>query len=111
MPFVDIAIETANITAAVNRLHSLGLSKGDGIRVYSDNLEGVNGLFYFTFRVFEDRVHVIPGNNNPTFTIVWRGDEFDEEGKLFPWPMVDCERFDEETQQMVHWSQGIGRIA
>lgn len=89
--FVDIVIETTNPTAAKNRLHSLGLDKGSGIRIFTTPLESVSGLFYLTFRVWEDRVHVIPENNNPTFTIKWRSDESDEDGNLFPWPQINLD--------------------
>ena len=110
-PFVDIVVETQNLTGALNRLHSLGLEKGNGIRLYTQTLESVGNLFYFTFRVWEDRVHVIPKNNNPVFNIVWRSDEFDEEGHLLPKIIVNCERWDEETQQMIQYTQGVPAIA
>lgn len=108
--FVDIVIETTNPTAAKNRLHSLGLSKGDGIRLFTSILESVDNLFYFTFRVWSDRVHVIPKNNNPTFTILWRSDELDEEGNLFPWPEVEVPTPNTDGNPQTR-TQGVGRIA
>ncbi len=111
-PFVDIEIETINPTGAINRLHSLGLKKGDGIRLFTGTIvESIDNLFYFSFRVFKDRVHVIPGNNNPVFNIVRRSDQFDEDGNQLPKIMVDCERLDTETQQMVQYTQSIPEIA
>ncbi len=89
--FVDIVIETTNPTAAVNRLHSLGLDKGNGIQLFGSPLESDGGPLYLTFRVWGDRVHVIPGNNNPTFTIIWRSDEVDEDGELLPWPQINLD--------------------
>ena len=89
--FVDIVIETINPTGALNRLHSLGLEKGNGLLLFATPLESVAGPFYVTFRVWEDRVHVIPKNNNPTFTIKWRSDEFDEDGNLYPWPQINLD--------------------
>jgi len=87
--FVDIVIETTNPTAALNRLHSLGLEKGNGIKLSTRAIESDVNLFYFTFRVWSDRVHVIPDNNNPTFTIVWRSDVFDEDGNRQPMPDIN----------------------
>ena len=81
-PFADLEIETINPTGAINRLHSLGLDKGNGIRLFTETIiESVDNLFYFSFRVFADRIHVIPDQNNPVFNIVRRSDQFDEEGK------------------------------
>jgi len=88
-PFVDIIIETTNQTAALNRLHSLGLEKGNGIKLYTRAIESVANLFYFTFRVWSDRVHVIPDNYNATFTVVWRSDVFDEDGHRLPMPDIN----------------------
>ena len=107
--FVDIVVETSNRTGAFNRLHSLGLEKGNGIRLFAPTLESVDNLFYFTFRVWADRVHVIPGNNNPVFTILWRSDEFDEEGYLFPWPEVEV-NVDDGINTPYTRMQGVGRI-
>ena len=90
-PFVDIVIETINPTGALNRLHSLGLAKGNGLLLFAIPLESENGPFYVTFRVWEDRVHVIPKNNNPVFAIKWRSDEFDEDGNLFPRPQINLD--------------------
>ena len=84
--FVDIVIETQNKTAAMGRLHSLGLDKGDGVRLFTNWVESKDGLFYLMFRVWEDRVHVIPEHNNPNFTILWRSDDLDEEGQRKPLP-------------------------
>lgn len=107
-PFVDIGIETTNPTAAVNRLHSMGLSKGDGIRVFSGMLESITGLYYFTFRVWQDRVHVIPENNNPTFTLLWRSDRQDPP---VPWPEVEVTKYDIDGNPDGTTMQGCGRIA
>ncbi len=110
-PFVDIGIETTNLTAAINRLHSLGLSKGDGIRLFGGALESVTGLHYLMFRVWEDRTHVIPGNNNPTFTIVWRSDEVDEEtGELLPLPEVEVINLDIDGNPDGTRMQAMGSI-
>ncbi len=89
--FVDIVIETTNPTAAVNRLHSLGLDKGNGIQLFAIPLESESGPFYLTFRVWEDRVHVISDNNSPTFSIIWRSDVFNEDGELLPWPQINLD--------------------
>lgn len=108
--FVDIEIETTNPTGAVNRLHSLGLEKGNGIHLFTLDLESVDNLFYFTFRVWEDRVHVIPKKNNPTFKIVWRSDEHDEDGNLLPHPMVEAPTPNTDGNPQTRM-QGVGRIA
>ena len=111
-PFVDIEIETINPTGALNRLHSLGLAKGNGIRLFTKTIiESVDNLFYFSFRVFADRIHVIPDQNNPVFRIKRRSDVRDEEGKPMPRIMVNCERWDTETQQMIQYTQSIPEIA
>ena len=89
--FVDLVIETTNPTGAINRLHSLGLDKGDGIKLFATPLESESGPFYITFRVSADRVHVIPDHNSPVFTIKWRSDVFDEDGNLFPWPQINLD--------------------
>lgn len=106
-PFVDIVIETTNPTAAMNRLHSLGIKKGDGIRLYSGMIESVDNLFYFTFRVWEDRVHVIPEHNNPTFTILWRSDRQDPP---VDWPMVEVINYDIDGNPDGTTMEGVGRI-
>ena len=106
--FIDIEIETTNPTAALSRLHSLGLEKGNGIRLYTSTLESVTGLFYFTFRVWADRVHVIPENNNPTFKIMHRSDE--EAGEQLPRPMVEVTNYDIDGNPDGTRIQGIGRI-
>ena len=105
--FVDIVIESANIAAMWGRLHSLGLDTGNGIRVFTSALESVPGLFYITFRVWEDRVHVIPKNNNPTFTILWRSDEQDPP---VPWPLVEVIKYDIDGNPDGTRMQGCGRI-
>jgi len=105
-PFVDIVVETSNLTGALNRLHSLGLEKGNGIRLYTCTLESVSSLLYFTFRVWQDRVHVIPDNNNPVFTILWRSDRQDPP---VPWPEVEV-NVDDGINPPYTRMQGIGRI-
>jgi len=106
-PFVDIVVETSNPTGALNRLHSLGLEKGNGIRLFAPTLESVDNLFYFTFRVWQDRVHVIPDNNNPVFTILWRSDRQDQP---VPWPEVEV-NVDDGINPPYTRMQGVGRIA
>ena len=110
-PFVDINIETNNLAATEGRLHSLGLSKGNGIRLFTSALESVGGLFYLTFRVWEDRIHVIPKSNSPSFLILWRSDVRDEEGELLPWPEVEVTKYDIDGNPDGTRHQGIGRIA
>ena len=106
-PFVDIVVETSNLTGALNRLHSLGLEKGNGIRLFAPSLESVDSLFYFTFRVWQDRVHVIPEHNNPTFKILWRSDEQDPP---IPWPEVEVHAYDIDGNPDGTRMQGVGRI-
>jgi hypothetical protein len=114
-PFVDIVIETTNLTGAMNRLHSFGLEKGNGIRLFTGLLESVGGLSYFTFRVWEDRINVIPENNAPPFTILWRSDVYVDDGEgnmvLEPWPMVEVQAYDIDGNPDGTRMQGVGRIA
>ena len=107
---VDIQVQTTNKTAALNRLHSLGLETGnndvtDIVTILLSNT--VDGLDYFSFRVPDDRVHVIPENNNPTFTIVWRSDrpiEFPEK------PLIEVVNYDIDGNPYGTRFEGIGGI-
>ncbi len=108
---VDIQVETTNRTGAINRLHSLGLETGnnDVTDIVTINLANtVNGKTYFSFRVPNDRAHVIPDNNSPVFTIVWRSDRPEE----FPTkPLIEVTKFDINGNPDGTRFEGIGTIA
>jgi hypothetical protein len=76
-------------------------------------LEGVNGKFYFTFRVPLEKATHIPSNDTPNFAVLWRGDELCGEPdhlEICPWPMVEVQSYDVTGDPAgTHW-QGVGVI-
>ena len=115
---VDIVVETNNPTAAMARVHSLGITDKDLIALTPAIVDVLTGVSHFNFRIPDDRAHVIPAHNNPTFSVLWREDELcgtEEDPVICPWPMVTVERdeYDENgdpTGGTVQFQQGVGRI-
>jgi hypothetical protein len=124
---VNIAVETSNVTTAFNRLQVLGLDVRDAIdgdrnhvkiedRLGICNtpiLEGLNGKYYFTFRVEDDFSSHIPNQDTPNFAVLWRSDEVcgtEEEPEVCPWPMVEVQSYDKDGLPDGTHMQGIGTI-